>query len=331
MSALHVDFSFPSRRDDSYDPIDPSPGTGSQGGLRARRILRMALPAALMLAASCVASDLSTSSPPQPATSTSAAPEVPTTTIRVSTTLGPRETTSTTSGLERPLWLGTRILPLLPDGTAQVLPTPPELIDRRIPTPDHLPSPAGDTFESTVGPVPLEVAERSTWQDSCPLPLEQLSYLRVSFFGFDGRFHNGEMIVEAVLAHDVVEVFRQLHEQRFPIEEMRVISKNDLEHAPTGDGNVTTSFVCRPVVFGSSWSEHAYGRAIDINPFHNPYRKGERVIPELASAYLDRVNVRPGMIVAGDVVTEAFAAIGWGWGGDWRSTDDWMHFSVTGR
>ena len=67
----------------------------------------------------------------------------------------------------------------------------------------------------------------------------------------------------------------------------------------------------------SGWSEHAYGRAIDINPFHNPYERGDVVLPELASAYLDRGNVRPGMIVAGDAVTQAFAAIGWGWGGEW--------------
>jgi hypothetical protein len=84
-------------------------------------------------------------------------------------------------------------------------------------------------------------------------------------------------------------------------------------------------------VFSDSWSQHAYGRAVDVNPFQNPYRKGERVLPELASAYLDRDEIRPGMILAGDPVTEAFAGIGWGWGGDWSTTDDWMHFSLNGR
>ena len=69
---------------------------------------------------------------------------------------------------------------------------------------------------------------------------------------------------------------------------------------------------------------------IDINPFHNPYVKGDLVLPELASAYLDRENVRPGMIIEGDVVTLAFAEIGWGWGGNWKSLKDWMHFSLSG-
>ena len=78
------------------------------------------------------------------------------------------------------------------------------------------------------------------------------------------------------------------------------------------------------------WSTHAYGLAVDLNPFQNPYRRGDLVLPELASAYLDRGRVRPGMIRPGDVVTKAFAAIGWTWGGTWRSPTDSMHFSATG-
>ncbi|RPI25580.1 MAG: M15 family peptidase, partial [Actinobacteria bacterium] len=128
----------------------------------------------------------------------------------------------------------------------------------------------------------------------------------------------------------VVGVFAALHDARFPIEEMRVVSAIDLVVPATGDGNNTTSFSCRNAVFSDSWSQHAYGLAIDINPFHNPYARGERVLPELASAYLDREQVRPGMILAGDAVTTSFAAIGWSWGGDWRTLVDYMHFSATG-
>ena len=80
-----------------------------------------------------------------------------------------------------------------------------------------------------------------------------------------------------------------------------------------------------------NWSYHAYGLAVDINPFHNPYAKGDLVIPELASAYVDRENERVGMVYSDDVVTEAFAGIGWEWGGDWNTLKDWMHFSATGR
>ena len=161
--------------------------------------------------------------------------------------------------------------------------------------------------------------------------VDDLRYLTISHFGFDGDIHTGEMIVNTSVAEEVVEVFRKAYETRFPIEQMRVITAEEVDDHPTGDWNDTTSFVCRPAVGSTSWSQHAYGLAIDLNPFHNPYLKGDLVIPELASAYTDRDTVRPGMIFAGDTVTGAFAGIGWVWGGEWNTLKDWMHFSLTGR
>ena len=158
-----------------------------------------------------------------------------------------------------------------------------------------------------------------------------LRYVTVTFAGFDQLAHTGELLVHRAVTDDVVSVFRSLYRARFPIEEMRVVAKKELDLAPTGDGNNTTSFVCRPARGSTSWSEHAYGRAIDVNPFHNPYARDDVVLPELASAYLDRDRERPGMIRAGDAVTRAFDAIGWQWGGNWDSLKDWMHFSATGR
>ncbi len=210
-------------------------------------------------------------------------------------------------------------------------PTPPELVDRRLETLDLLPPPQGDTFTSTLGPVPEEVLARSSWREECPVGVDDLVYLTVSHYGFDGEFHTGEMIVNAEVGQDIVGVFRALHAARFPIEQMRVITAEEIDAHPTGDWNDTTSFVCRPAVGSGSWSQHAFGLAIDLNPFHNPYLKGDLVLPELASAYVDRSNERPGMIFSRDVVDSAFAEIGWEWGGRWSSLKDWMHFSRNGR
>ena len=240
-------------------------------------------------------------------------------------------TTTTTNPYARPDWLGTRPLPLRPDEFGEVLPTPPELIDRRLETPDVLPPPDGEGFEYTISAIPPQVLARSSWSEECPLALEELAYLTVSHYGFDQRFHTGEIIVNASVAEQIVEIFRKLHEARFPIEQMRVITAEEIDAHPTGDWNDTTSFVCRPAVGSGSWSNHAYGLAIDINPFHNPYLKGDLVLPELASAYTDRENVRPGMIYEDDVVVQAFADMGWPWGGNWRTLKDWMHFSHDGR
>ena len=232
-----------------------------------------------------------------------------------------------------PVWVvGAAPLPLRPDGLGQVLDTPSVLVDRALPTHSSLAPPVGDEFESSIGPLDDALLDRMgpTWSPGCPVSPDELRYLTVSFVGFDGGHHTGELVVHSSVATDVVWVFEQLHAARFPIEEMRLITGADLDVPPTGDGNNTAAFICRPVRGGSTWSEHAYGLAIDINPFHNPYVRGDLVLPDLASAYLDRGWERPGMIVAGDVVTEAFAAIGWSWGGTW-SSPDLMHFSQRGR
>ncbi len=227
--------------------------------------------------------------------------------------------------------LGSRPLPLRPDGVGEVRPTPPSLRVRRYPTPDVLPPPVGDRFRSTVGPVTPEVAARSTWQPSCPVAREELRYVTVTFRGFDGAAHTGELMVAAGEAADVVSVFRALYAADFPIEEMRLPTPRDLEAHPTGDGNGTAAFVCRPTVGATSWSAHAYGLAIDVNPFMNPYRRGDVVLPELASSYLDRDWRRPGMIGPGSLPVREFARIGWSWGGAWRTLVDYQHFSATGR
>ncbi len=229
--------------------------------------------------------------------------------------------------------VGASPLPLRPDGFGRVLRTPAELRDRRLPTTDLLPPPATGAFRGTVGPITPALRRRmgASWSPRCPVRLEDLRYLTVSFRGFDGGRHTGEIVVNASVARDVVGVFRTLYAADYPIEEMRVVTTADLDAPPTGDGNDTAGYVCRATRGQTTWSAHASGLAIDLNPFMNPYRRGDLVLPELASAYLDRSWRRPGMVRAGDVATTAFARIGWNWGGDFRTVSDRMHFTATGR
>ncbi|HET6950260.1 MAG TPA: M15 family metallopeptidase [Acidimicrobiales bacterium] len=243
----------------------------------------------------------------------------------------PATTPATVPAPDRPDWLGTRVLPTGPDGTAAGQPTPPELDPRRIPTVDLLPPPADGAFHGTVDAVPPDVVARSTWQAACPVALGDLRYVTVSFWGYDDRPHTGELLVEQGSAEGLTRVFERLFAARYPIEEMRITSPAELDAPPTGDGNNTSAFVCRPTRGSTTWSQHAYGLAVDVNPFANPYVKGDRVLPELATSYQDRANLRPGMIVAGDQVVDAFADIGWEWGGAWGSPIDTMHFSRDDR
>jgi len=230
-----------------------------------------------------------------------------------------------------PRWLGTRVLPVGPNGFAAARDTPPELRERSIITVDDLPPPPDGQFHATVEAVPASVLARSSWTKACPVAAADLRYLTVGFRGFDGRAHTGELLVDKRVADDLVTVFRQLFAANFPIERMRISSRADMDAPPTGDGNTTEGFACRPVRGHATWSEHAYGLAVDINPFQNPYHKGDVVLPELATAYLDRTDARPGMLQLHGPVVKAFTAIGWGWGGTFRSLRDYMHFSANGR
>jgi hypothetical protein len=230
-----------------------------------------------------------------------------------------------------PDWtLGARPLARRPDGFGVVRSTPPALMNRRRSTTDRLPPPRSNSFSSTISPVPPQVLARSSWQPICPVQPSQLRYLTMSFRGFDARAHTGEMLVNANVAQAVVSVFKRLFAAGFPIEEMRITSKAELNLPPTGDGNNTESFICRPPSGRAHWSAHAYGLAIDLNPFNNPYVHGDLVLPELASSYLDRDWVRSGMVRDGGPAVTAFESIGWKWGGRWSGPVDFMHFSATG-
>jgi hypothetical protein len=231
-----------------------------------------------------------------------------------------------------PAWLGTRPLPRRPDGFGAIEPTPTELRIRRFTLPDTVPELPGTGFASRVtAPAPKDVVARSTWAPGCPVRSRDLAWLRLTFRGFDGARHTGELLVNRAAAGDLVRVFRALYAARFPIEEMRITTKAEQTLPPTGDGNDTGAFNCRPARGSTTYSQHAYGLAVDVNPFQNPYLKGDLVLPELASAYRDRSWHRPGMILPGGPVVRAFARIGWGWGGSWHSLRDLQHFSANGR
>jgi hypothetical protein len=170
------------------------------------------------------------------------------------------------------------------------------------------------------------------WRPECPVPLEDLRLLRLRYRDFGGVVRDGSIIVHAEWAFGIGETFRRLFEAGYPVEYLHVPGATgaDVPLPPVPNG--TYGFACRRMVGSSQWSEHAYGRAVDLNPLQNPYVDARgRVVPEAGAAYVDRTNVVPGMIVPGDDAVRAFADITWSWGGDWRSPRDWMHFSATGR
>jgi hypothetical protein len=200
------------------------------------------------------------------------------------------------------------------------------------------------SFHSTIrpltAPVRTEVKAGGFWQQGCPVPLAQLRVLTVTYWGFDKRAHPGGLIVNADAAAPLARVFRTLYELRFPIRHLRLSDTYGPKASRPADPDVSGSFECRQAVASpcssrvrkgtGSWSEHAYGRAVDLNPVENPYVGCGMSRYPGSKPYLDRSTLRRGMVTP--AVVAAFRAIGWGWGGAWSgSTKDYMHFSASGH
>jgi hypothetical protein len=196
-------------------------------------------------------------------------------------------------------------------------------------------------FHSSVQPLPPALRADLTgrfWHAGCPVALSQLRVLRVTAWGFDGKPYPGALVVAEPAARPLASVFRRLYELRFPIRHLRLRDQYGPPRSQPKDGDVSGSFECRgavpsPCAGGRStgtWSMHAYGLAVDLNPRENPYVGCGRSHDPAAGRYMDRSRLRRGMVTP--EVVAAFRSIGWGWGGDWSgSTKDYMHFSSTGH
>jgi D-alanyl-D-alanine carboxypeptidase len=191
-----------------------------------------------------------------------------------------------------------------------------------------------DPFSATVSRLSGEMRRTMTgvsWHRGCPVPLRNLRLIRLTYIGFDGGSHRGQLIIHRRWTDEVVSVFRRLYRARFPIRRIRPVDRYDGDDRASMRHDNTSAFNCRYVAGTSTWSQHAYGRAIDVNPVENPYVEGSHVSPRRGEPYADRTPIRPGMIARRDVVWRAFRRIGWGWGGTWRSARDYQHFSANGR
>jgi D-alanyl-D-alanine carboxypeptidase-like protein len=172
---------------------------------------------------------------------------------------------------------------------------------------------------------------RYSYRPGCPVGPSQLRAIRMRYWGFDGYAHTGTLVVHASVVTQIVSVFQRLYEARFPIRRMvgLEIYKGSDNASMAADN--TSGFNCRRVKPSGPWSEHAYGRAIDVNPIENPYVHGGRVEPPAGRAYIDRSRRRPGMAIRSGMLVRAFDEAGWFWGGRWRSSKDYQHFSTSGR
>jgi D-alanyl-D-alanine carboxypeptidase len=198
-------------------------------------------------------------------------------------------------------------------------------------------------FHSSIKPLSPHVRSAlrhdGAWQRGCPVPLSGLRLLAVSHRGFDGKTHTGRIVVNARAARPLARVFHDLYYLRFPIRHMRFADAYGGARARPRDGDITGSFECRQAVPSpctrgrtgtGSWSMHAYGLAVDVNPVENPYVGCGQSRDPASRPYFNRSRHRRGMVTPAAI--RAFGRVGWGWGGAWTgNTKDYMHFSSTGH
>jgi len=188
-------------------------------------------------------------------------------------------------------------------------------------------------YETDIVEISSEIRDRmsTSWREGCPVPIEDLRYVTLSHYDFEGRIQTGELIVHKDVADGIVAAFAELFEQKFPIARMELVDNYGADDNASMQANNTSAFNCRAVTGGSRWSEHAFGTALDINPLMNPYVKGNMVYPSEAAAFADRHEGIVGGIYAGDATVTALGDQGWKWGGYWSSSKDYQHFSMSGR
>jgi hypothetical protein len=196
-------------------------------------------------------------------------------------------------------------------------------------------------FQFSIQPLSSPVraqVKREAWHPGCPVPLSDLRLLIVRYRGFDGHAYTGQLVVNRSAAAPLALVFRQLYALHFAIRHMSLANAYGPVRSRPVDGDVSASFECRqavpsPCVGGNgtgTWSEHAFGEAVDLNPVENPYVGCGQSRDPRSRSYFNRSRRRPGMVTP--AVIRAFRSIGWGWGGSWTgSTKDYMHFSASGH
>jgi poly-gamma-glutamate synthesis protein (capsule biosynthesis protein) len=158
-----------------------------------------------------------------------------------------------------------------------------------------------------------------------------LAYLQLDHVTFDGTAR-GELVVAAALAARTVALFRRLWQLGLPVRQLRLVDDFAASDDASMAADNSSAFNFRVIAGTDLLSQHALGRAIDINPVENPWRKVDptgagRIVPDAGRAFADRTVIRPGMIVRPGPVVAAFDELGWEWGGDWRHSFDDHHIA----
>ncbi len=165
-----------------------------------------------------------------------------------------------------------------------------------------------------------------TYRPNPHITLSELSYLKITYVNFQGEDKVGEMICNSRLSKELLEIFRELYEIKYPIEKILLADEYGGDDDKIMGDNNSSCFNYRTVANTHTVSLHGLGRAVDINPLYNPYIVGGVVMPANATPYADRTKAFPHKIDENDPCCKIFKAHGWKWGGNWERSKDYQHF-----
>ena len=191
-------------------------------------------------------------------------------------------------------------------------------------------------YNATISPITPQIKQRmvngGSYKSYCPISLNDLRYIKLKYIGFDNKEHTGELIVNKSIAKDIVNIFRELYNIKYPIKQMRLVSDFGASDYNSIEADNTSAFNCRYVDGTKKWSNHTYGKAIDINPIENPYVSNsghtshKKSYPFVARVRANNSLAFKAMFLRDDKAVKIFKKYGFRWGGDWRCCKDYQHF-----
>jgi hypothetical protein len=184
-------------------------------------------------------------------------------------------------------------------------------------------------------PVPADAMKKMdgvSWHKGCPVPLTDLRQLTVAYLDFHEQPQQGVLYVHRDVADELKTIFADLYKAKFLIERISPVENYGGSDDASMAANNTSAFNCRDVTGErGKFSNHSWGRAVDINPLTNPYVKGTIVLPPAGREYLDRTQAHPGSILKDSLIVKEFESRGWTWGGRWSDRQDYQHFEKPAR
>lgn len=187
-----------------------------------------------------------------------------------------------------------------------------------------------------ISEIPNEIfalMQGKSYKDNCTVPYEDLRYVHILHKDFEGNTKEGELVVNRLIAEDILEIFRELYNQSYPIEKVKLVDEYNADDEASMSDNNSSAFNFRFISYTTTISKHGLGLAIDINTLYNPYVKtvngALNIEPANATEYVDRDKEFEHKIDHNDLCYRLFTEHGFEWGGDWSSAKDYQHFEVS--